>query len=178
MSTKPETEARLDRIEHPTAPPTDAETDRGPSVDPQDSADPNEGASLFGVFYPKYYIVAVFGSDAEAASAGTALAAAGFAEGDIRTWAGADVVAHHDAYAANRSFLQKAGSLLPSEEHDIQNDYLEQARAGATLLTVLAREEGQRQTAAPIIADHQGALMRYYGDNTITNLTLDDRSNG
>lgn len=178
MDTRPETEARLDRIEHPTAPPTDAETDRGPTVAPLDAANPNAGATMFGVFYPKYFIVSVFGDQGEADAAAAALAEAGFPAGDVRTFPGAEVVANHEAYLEQRGVLQKIGSLFPSEEHDVQNDYIEQARAGAVILLVLAPEEAQRQAAAPIIADHDGALMRYYGDNTITNLTLDDRSNG
>ncbi len=176
MGTKSETEARLDRIEHPTAPPTAAETDHGPSVAPAGSADPDSGASLFGVFYPKHYIVAIFRDQRDADAAAASLAQAGFAQDDIRTWPGSDVVANHEAYVAERGILQKIGSLFPSEEHDVLNDYIEQARAGAVFLTVLAPEEAQRQAAAPLIAGNDGALMRYYGDNTITNFTLDDRS--
>ncbi len=174
---KTETEARLARIEDPTALPTPAETDRGPSVTPADSVDPDAGATMFGVFYPKHYVVAVFLDEPSAESAAAVLREAGFGADDVRTWPGATIVANHEAYLAERGLLQKMGSLFPSEEHDVLNDYLEQARAGAGFLTVLAPEEAQRQTAAPILAEHGGALMRYYGDNTITNLTLDDRSN-
>jgi hypothetical protein len=176
MNSKTETEQRLDRIEHPTAPPTAAETDTGSNVGPDDSVDPNAGASLFGVFYPKHFIVSVFADRAAAESAASSLKEAGFGADDIRTWDGADVAANHDKYVAERGLLQKIGSLFPSEEHDVLNDYIEQARAGATFLTVYTPEEGQRQTAAPIVADAGGTLMRYYGNNTITNLTLDDRS--
>lgn len=177
MEPKSETEQRLDRIEHPTAPPTEAETDTGSNVDPEDSVDPNAGASLFGVFYPKHFIVTVFAERSAAESAASALKEAGFGEDEINTWDGAEVAANHDTYVAERGFLQKLGSLFPSEEHDVLNDYIEQARAGGTFLTVHAPEEAQRQTAAPIIAEAGGVLARYYGDNTITNLTLDDRSN-
>jgi len=176
MEPKTETEQRLARIEDPTAPPTAAETDTGSNVFPEDSVDPNAGASLFGVFYPKHFIVSVFAEAAAAESAAAGLRQSGFDEDAVRTWAGAEVAANHDKYVAERGLLQKVGSLFPSEEHDVLNDYIEQARAGGTFLSVYAPEEGQRQTAAPIIAEAGGALMRYYGDNTITNLTLDDRS--
>ncbi len=174
---RPETELRLKRIEDPTAPPTSAETDGGPSVSTEGSTDPDSGASMFGVFYPKHYIVTIFGDQSDADSAVADLMAAGFATKDVGTWPGSEVVANHEAYVADRGLLQKIGSRLPSEEHDVLNDYIEQGRAGAVFLTVFAPEEGQRQTAAPILANNDGALMRYYGDNTITNLTLDDRSN-
>ena len=177
MEPKTETEQRLDRIEDPTAPPTEAETDSGSNVVPDDSIDPNQGASLFGVFYPKHFIVTVFAERSAAESAASALQEAGFGEDAIKTWDGSEVAANHDKYVAERGILQKIGSLFPSEEHDVLNDYIEQARAGGSFLTVYTPEEGQRQTAAPIIADAGGVLMRYYGDNTITNLTLDDRSN-
>ena len=177
MEPKTETEQRLDRIEHPTAPPTEAETDAGSNVSSEDSVDPNAGASLFGVFYPKHFIVTVFAEKSAAEAAATDLQEAGFGQDEVKTWDGAEVAANHDKYVAERGFLQKVGSLFPSEEHDVLNDYIEQARAGGTFLTVFAPEEGERQTAAPIIAEAGGVLMRYYGDNTITNLTLDDRSN-
>jgi hypothetical protein len=176
MKPMSETEQRLNRIEDPTAPPTEVETDTGSNVVPEDSIDPNEGASLFGVFYPKHYIVTVFAERSAAESAASALEAAGFGADAINTWDGVEVAANHDKYVAERGILQKIGSLFPSEEHDVLNDYIDQARAGGTFLTVFTPEEGQRQMAAPIIADAGGVLMRYYGDNTITNLTLDDRS--
>lgn len=176
MEPRSETEQRLHRIEDPTAPPTEVETDSGSNVSPDDSVDPNAGASLFGVFYPKHFIVTVFAEKEAAESAASALQDAGFEEDKVRTWDGKEVAANHDKYVAERGVLQKIGSLFPSEEHDVLNDYIDQARAGGTFLTVFAPEEGQRQTAAPIIGEAGGVLMRYYGDNTITNLTLDDRS--
>ena len=124
----------------------------------------------FGVFNPKHFIVAVIDEKAPAEQAAAALGDAGFPPDDVRVIAGHQVLAAEITYKDQKGVLARLAGLFPTEEQAAVNDYVEEAERGAFFLAVKAPDHEQRTRARGILAAHGGHAMRYYGENTITDL--------
>ena len=126
--------------------------------------------TLMGTYYPMGYVVAVIDDAAEAERASEALRRTGWAGGDVRVLTGDEVLADHRAFLEDRSLLERAESLLASDEVDAQGEYLDEADQGRRLVTVRAETPEQAERAAAVLRAHHGRLMRHYGRLVVRDL--------
>jgi hypothetical protein len=127
------------------------------------------GETLFGTFYPKGYVVAAFRDRAAADDAHATLSQRGF--GEARVWTGAEVIARHDEFMAQRSTLQRIGGAFGADEKVAIEEYLDAARAGHFFLTVHVPNEAEvEQVRAVIVSGEHARLMHYYGAVGMSNL--------
>lgn len=124
----------------------------------------------FGTFYPTGYVVAVVDDAVHADQARIAIQQAGVP--DVHVYAGADVVAHHQALLDQRTPLQRLGSVISADEKLMQEDYLEQARAGKVLLTVqVVPDVEQIEIVRRILRAQHAVLLRYYDTDGVVELS-------
>lgn len=124
----------------------------------------------FGVFNPTHFIIAVLDDEARAERTEAALQDAGFAPHDVRFVPGREVLSVELTYKHTKGVLAKLAGLFPAEEQAAVNEYVAEAERGAFFLAVRAPERGQRTTARGVLKTHGARAMRYYGENTITDL--------
>jgi hypothetical protein len=124
----------------------------------------------FGVFNPKHFIISVVGDAVVGEQAATALRAAGFPPDDVRVITGDQVLATESSYGDQKGVLSRLAGFFPSEEAAIVDQYVAEAERGAHFVAVKAPEREQRTQARGILAAHGAYAMRYYGENTITDL--------
>lgn len=124
----------------------------------------------FGVVNPTHFVVAVIHDAARADQAAAAPRDAGFTTDDVRVIPGQDVLNTEHTYHGTKVVLATLAGLFPSEERAAVEEYVAEAERGACFLVVKAPEQERRGLARGILAEHGGHAMRYYGDNTITDL--------
>jgi hypothetical protein len=129
-----------------------------------------EDATLWGTFYPRGYIVGVVHDWHKAEAAAAKLREAGFAEGEIHTHSGQDVLAHHEELMKNRNVAERIASSVPSDESAAVDEYLAEARRGSCFVTVHAPEQAQVARARDVLRDEGVHAMRHYERSTITDL--------
>jgi hypothetical protein len=66
--------------------------------------------------------------------------------------------------------LARLANLFPSEEQSAIEEYLAEAERGASFVSVQAHSPDERSRARDVLKGHGGHAMRYYGDQTITDL--------
>lgn len=130
----------------------------------------NPLATALGTYYPKHYVVAVVDDPAGATRAMAALREAGFTDATAEICPGAEFLKNYREFVEGRGLLQRLEGLFPSEERAAVEEYLAEAERGASFVTVHAPERGERDRAANLLKTNGGHAMRYYGDNTITDL--------
>ena len=133
-------------------------------------AERNPELFRFGVFNPKHFIIAVIRDADKAEQAATALRDAGFAADDVWVVPGQTVLDTEREYHDSKGFLARLAGLYPAEEAERVQEDMPEAERGASFVAVIAPEEKQRTVAAGILAAEGGYNMRYYGENTITDL--------
>jgi hypothetical protein len=126
--------------------------------------------TLLGTVYWKDHVVAVVDDPAEAERAAAALVAAGFAAADTRAWRGAFVTENHAYFLEHRSALQRLGALLPSDEGEIGEAFLAEARRGHSILTVRAPSAEQATRASEVLRRHHAHHLKHYRANTVADL--------
>jgi hypothetical protein len=129
-------------------------------------------AQMLGVWYPKDYIVAAIDAT-DGAAAVDELLAAGFGSDAIHLHDSARVCAIGAAIYEQRTLMQSAGSALSravTDEGLMSQEYIEQAKAGASLIAVRASEPPLADQARQILAAHGARRMRFYGDRSVTDL--------
>lgn len=129
------------------------------------------GDVMFGVFYPRRYIVAVFDDRGSAEQALIALGNQPEIEEPGRLWSGEEALAYHKEHVEDRTSLidRLAGFLVP-DEAEILADYLTLARSGKVFMTVHVEGDEAIGIARRILAEHGAHTMRYYGDWTVRDL--------
>lgn len=130
----------------------------------------NPLATVLGFYYPTHYVVAAIDDPGGALRALTALNEAGFAEAAAEVCPGADFVKNYGDFVAGQNLLQRASRLFPAEEEAAVKEYLAEAEAGASFVTVHAPAAADRERARLILGEHGGHAMRYYGENMISDL--------
>lgn len=125
---------------------------------------------MFGTFYPEGFVVAVVDDPARAEAAVAALRDAGSSTEDVMLRPGAHVLANYRAHRERRGLLERLAPLFPSEESDVEREYLEEAEQDRTFVAVRAPERDRRDRVAEILRAHGGRAIRYYGPRTITDL--------
>ena len=140
-------------------------------MDPMDAMDERLRLLFrFGAFNPTHFIISVVHDAARAEQAAAALRDAGFAPDDVHVVPGLDVLSTQLAYDDARGVLDRLAGLFPAEEQAAAKEYLEEAERGAFLMIVKAPEREQRTRARGILVAHGAHAIRYYGENTITDL--------
>ncbi len=125
--------------------------------------------TLWGTVYWTDHVIAVVDEHAEAEKAVEALRAAGF-PAETSAWTGERVTKTHAEYLERRNPLQRLGSALPSEEGTVQDDLVEEAGKGHSILTVPAASDEQAEKARDILRAHGAHYIRHYRANTIVEL--------
>ena len=127
-------------------------------------------ATLWGVYYPTGYVVAILPDDDAAREAGEALAAEGFAPAHVQAHSGQEVVARHEQFQQDRNLAQRLMSSIPSHEREALDEYIEEAREGSAFVTVHAPAEDQVRRAHKVLADLGAYGMRHYDRTTLHDL--------
>jgi hypothetical protein len=126
-------------------------------------------AQMLGVWYPKDYLVAALDA-ADARAAVDDLLAAGFGDNAIHLHDSERVLRNATVIHEQRGVLQRAGAALSgavTDEGLMSEEYLDEAKAGASLLAVRASEPPLTNEARRILAAHRARRMRFYGDRSI-----------
>jgi hypothetical protein len=141
-------------------------------MDPMDQMDERLRLLFrFGAFNPTHFIISVIHDGTRAEQAAAALRDAGFAAPvDVHVVPGLDVLSTQLAYDDARGVLARLAGLFPAEEQAAAQEYIAEAERGALLMIVKAPEREQRTRARGILAAHGAHAIRYYGENTITDL--------
>jgi hypothetical protein len=129
-------------------------------------------AQILGVWYPKGYVVAAIGP-AGGQEAVEALLAAGFGSNATHLRDSARVCQDSAAIYEQRTPLQRAGAAFSravTDEELMAQEYVEEAKAGASLIAVLASEPPLADEAREILVAHGARRVQFYGDTTITDL--------
>ena len=130
----------------------------------------NPLATALGTYYPRHYVVAVVDDPAGATRALAALREAGFADAAAELCPGPEFLKNYRDFVEGRGLLQRLEGLFPSEERAAVEEYLAEAEGGASFVTVHAPERAERDRASTLLKANGGHAMRYYGDNTISDL--------
>jgi hypothetical protein len=119
----------------------------------------------FGIFYPTDYVVAVFPDLAAARRAEHALGFAGFAEDDVISVPGSEVVRFAEEHLQNSSLwgmlMQQLSRMFATEEVYADRD-LKLAEGGAAFLAVYCPNEPRKNEAWEIIETHAPIVARHY----------------
>ena len=124
----------------------------------------------FGVFNPKHFIVSVIRDGARAEQAVAALRDAGFTPDDVKLVTGQQVLDNERVHAESKGRWERLAALFPAEEQAAVDGYVKEAERGAHFVAVKAQELEQRTVAKSILVSHGAHAIRYYGENTITDL--------
>jgi hypothetical protein len=129
-------------------------------------------AQMLGVWYPKDYIVAAIdAADGEKALA--ELLEAGFGRNAIHLHESALVCAIGASIYEQRTPIQRVGAAVSqavTDEGLMSQEYIEAAKAGASLIAVRASEPRLVEEARRILGAHEARRMRFYGDRSVTDL--------
>lgn len=130
-------------------------------------------AQMLGVWYPKDYIVAAI-DPAEGDAAADDLLSAGFGSNSIHLHDSVRVCQIGAEIYEQRTPMQRAGAAFSraiTDEGLMSQEYVEEAKAGASLIAVRASEPPLAEEARRILAAHGARRMRYYGDRSVTDLS-------
>lgn len=129
-------------------------------------------ATMLGVWYPKDYLVSAI-DPGKGPAAVEGLRAAGFGDNAIHLHDSATVCRNVEAIDKQKTVLERAKSSIAqalTDEGMMSQEYFDEAKAGASLLAVMAPDPRLMEQARRILASHGARRMRYYDDRTITDL--------
>jgi hypothetical protein len=127
-------------------------------------------ATALGTYYPQHYVVAVFPTLPAAMRARRELTNEGLAD-SAALCPGPEFLKNWSDFAAQRSPLERLADLFPAEEQAALGEYLAAAEHGAAFVTVQAATPSEGRKAAALLRRWGATAMRYYGENTITDLS-------
>jgi hypothetical protein len=125
-----------------------------------------------GVWYPKNYVIAALDA-AEGAPAMEDLFAAGFGHNAVYLHDSADMRAVRQQIVEGRSRMQRSAAALTqavTDEGSMAQDYFDESDGGASLLGVFCPEPRLVEDARRVLKAHGARHIRFYGDNSITDL--------
>jgi hypothetical protein len=137
---------------------------------PEDPAARGQVPHKLGEFYPLDDIVAVVDDQATGERARQALVEAGIPADDIDLIDGAWFIERGRQIKGSRTFAEKLGSLLASEERSYVEEYEEEAQNGHSLMAVHAESEEIAEQARKVLASHGARRMRHYRPHIIQEL--------
>jgi hypothetical protein len=117
------------------------------------------------VFNPQGFLVAILEDADQAEQARAALAAAGFAENDLRVYTSQQILDSWERFQAERSLAQRVAGAITDDPDTIEL-YFGYARAGRTALWVHVPDDDDADRAVRGLADHQVLHFRHYGHDS------------
>ena len=117
------------------------------------------------VFNPQGFLVAILEDADQAEQARAALAAAGFAENDLRVYTSQQILNSWERFQAERSLAQRIAGAITDDPDTIEL-YFGYARAGRTALWVHVPDDDAADRAVRGLADHQVLHFRHYGHDS------------
>jgi hypothetical protein len=136
-----------------------------------------ESDTQMGVFYPKHYLIAVFGNLETAQAVARKLRLAGFAEGEVIAVSGQDVIQLTKEESGPGSFLMQALSRFFATEQLSHDSDLNLAQQGAAFVAVHCPIEENKQQAWVAVHSEAPLAARYYANDGIEHLAGDFTTN-
>ena len=132
----------------------------------EDDPDP---ATRPWVFRPRGFLVAVLEDDAKAEEAKATLRAAGFAEKDLRSYPGRQVLEDRERFLAQQGTVRRVVEevTIDSKAVALFSDY---AREGRSFLWIYAGNRDNANRAVHSLASHEVLHLRYYGHDTLEDI--------
>ena len=122
-------------------------------------------------FNPQGFLVAILEDADQAERARAALAAAGFADRDLRVYTSRQILDSWERFQAERSLGQRVVGAVTDDPDTIEL-YFGYARAGRSALWVHVPEDDDADRAVRALADHQVLHFRHYGHDTQQDLHI------
>jgi hypothetical protein len=129
-------------------------------------------AQMFGVWYPRDYVVAALDA-AQGPPAVQALLAAGFGRDAIYLRDSAEVRAVREQISEGRSPIRRSAAKVARAVTDVgvmAQEYFDEADEGASLLIVHCPEPKLVEDARRVLRAHGGRQIRFYGATSIADL--------
>ena len=136
-----------------------------------------ESDTQLGVFYPKHYLIAVFGDSRAAQQAVNELWTAGFAEDEAIAVAGQEFVDLAKEETGPGNFVMQALSRFFATEQKTHDADLMRAQHGAGFVAVHCVTEETKQQAWAMLQPEYPLAARYYGSAGIEHLAGDFTTN-
>ena len=122
-------------------------------------------------FNPQGFLVAVLEDADQAEQAKAALAAAGFADRDLRVYTSQQILDSWERFQAERSLAQRVAGAVTDDPDPIEL-YFGYAHQGRSALWVRVPDEADADRAVRRLADHQVLHFRHYGHNSQQDLHI------
>jgi hypothetical protein len=132
-----------------------------------------ESESNLGVFYPKHYIIATFGTFAKTEEAAQALRKAGFSENEVLAIPGAEILRYFEEFRDHAGLWSGVMTMLSrafGTEQIFADDDVERARAGAGFLAVYSPEQHQAARVRTLLEPLDPRAMHSYEAGGIQSL--------
>lgn len=126
--------------------------------------------TVFGVVYWKDHVVGAVNDHEQAEAAVADLVAAGFPAERTKAYAGDFVTEKHERFLANRSAFERFANLLPSNESEVMDTYVDAAAQGHSIMTVPAASDDEVQRAAEVLRRYGAHHLVHYRDLTFVKL--------
>jgi hypothetical protein len=123
------------------------------------------------VFNPQGFLVAIMEDADQAEQARATLAAAGFAERDLRVYTSQQILDSWKRFQAERSLAQRVADALTDDPDTIEL-YFGYARAGRSALWVHVPDDADAKRAVRGLADHQVLHFRHYDHDSQQDLHI------
>jgi hypothetical protein len=117
------------------------------------------------VFNPQGFLVAILEDADQAEQARAALAAAGFADRDLRVYTSQQILDSWERFQAERSLAQRVVGAVTDDPATIEL-YFGYARQGRAALWVHVPDDADADRAVRFLADHQVLHFRHYGHDS------------
>jgi hypothetical protein len=116
------------------------------------------------VFNPKGFLVAILEDADQAERAKAALAVAGFAQKDLRVYAGQEILDSWERFLVERSVPQRVVGAV-TDDPDTIEQYFGYAREGRSALWVRVPDRDDASRAVRHLTNHQVLHVRHYGND-------------
>jgi hypothetical protein len=129
-----------------------------------------ESDTRLGVFYPKNYIIATFGSIDRANQAAAKLRGAGFCSDEVLAVPGDDFIELMKEETTPGSVVMNAVSRFIDTEANYSDRDLRDAACGAAILAVYAPDQAAKKSALGLIRPAEPIRARYYALSGVEHL--------
>jgi len=136
-----------------------------------------ESDTQFGVFYPKHYLMAVFRLLGTAQQAAKKLRLAGFAEDEVISVSGQDVLDLTEEETGVGNLVMQTLSRFFATEQKSHDGDLDLAKHGAGFVAVHCPDEKTRKEAWDVLQPEAPLAARYYASVGIEHLAGDFTTN-
>jgi hypothetical protein len=124
--------------------------------------------TIFGTFYPKGFVVAVFETQEECTQAADALRNAQF--DDVRQFTDQEVIDRYRTVTEGQNIAQRIGAAIATDEHFDIDEYVESAREGHHFLVTRAATPEQIEQVREVLFAHNAHGAKRFGEWTVQDL--------